>query len=93
MVVNEAKIQENINVSLPKLASQCLVLKLTKLTSLTRLEAYELIRKIFSKEMPTKEKLIQEISYNLPLQKILLCFEPSYYLKNVDEIFKEVFGS
>jgi len=90
------RMMENINKSYGLYNSQRILLKLTE-KGLSREDAYQLVQRnamqSWEKRTDFKELLKQDtqIKKHLPLQEIDELFDLSYYLKNVDYIFKRVF--
>jgi adenylosuccinate lyase len=97
LVVNEKRMFENIYYNGGIVFSQRLLLKLTDATG-SRDEAYKLTQKhgiaSVEKGISFKEAVLSDKTIGKYLKKteIEKCFELGYYLKNIDKIFKRVFG-
>ncbi len=97
LTINPKRMIENINCYGGVVFSQRLLLKLTKALS-SREMAYLIVQrnamKSYNGKSGFKELVLSdpEITGVLKADEIEECFEMSYYLKNVDKVFKRVFG-
>lgn len=95
LVVNETKMLKNIHLTHGVIFSQRVLLKLIE-KGLSREEAYDWVQvkamKAFQEEIPFKELLLQDekIKNRLTNEDIDDCFDHTYHLKAIDEIFNEL---
>nr|MBN2277196.1 adenylosuccinate lyase [candidate division Zixibacteria bacterium] len=97
LVINKGRMLENIYRNGGIVFSQRLLLKLTEAVG-NRDQAYRLVQRhamIAAAENGKFDELVshdKEISKYLSVEEIGECFDISYYFKNVDKIFRRVFG-
>lgn len=94
--INYTAIQKNFEIAAPKILSHRLLLFLIKETNKTRHECYEIIQKIY-KEFDGKidefKKFLknQKEFKNFKKEKFNELFDFNFYIKNIDEIFNQIF--
>jgi len=97
LVVKPDRMAKNLDQTGGLIYSQKFMLELTR-KGMSRDEAYQLVQKYSAQSMKTGkpfEQLVRKdpiIKKHLKTKDIANCFDPSHYLKNLDEIFKRVFG-
>ncbi len=95
LVVNETQMLKNINITYGVIFSQRVLLKLVN-KGLSREEAYDLVQKkamhAYNNQVSFKDTLKQDDKINklLNLEEIEDCFNTSYHLKAIDEIFDQL---
>lgn len=90
------KMRSNINLTHGIIYSQRILLELAQKGE-QRKEAYEIVQKLamesWQKESSFEELLLKDrsiLSY-ISLEELKSCFDPNYYVRHMDEIFKRVF--
>ena len=97
LVVKPGRMAKNLDQTGGLIYSQRFMLELTR-KGISRDEAYQLVQKYSAQSMKTGESFEQLVrrdpivKKHLKRKDIANCFDPSHYLKNLDEIFKRVFG-
>ena len=97
LVVKPDRMAKNLDQTGGLIYSQRFMLQLTR-KGMSRDEAYQLVQKHAAQSKKTGkpfEQLVRKdpiIKKHLKTKDIANCFDPSHYLKNLDEIFKRVFG-
>ena len=89
------RMRENIERSFGLMYSQRVLLRLTE-TGLPRQQAYELVQRnamrAWSERTPFRELLASdpEVTARLPSAALAECFDPTWYLRNVDAIYRRL---